>query len=566
MNKIVADILLKSRKRGLTYCLPPGQPIICNPSVKPIEDVDYSDKVLTQGGTFEKVAQKHVRWYEGDMMRITPHKLSIPFELTPNHKVCIGDGLGIDAGLLMKGQEIMYPIIKETKDTTEILLSEYFSEKESPLRGVTGRIIKDIQDNKTDTSKRGWWVGKYDIDSKMAFYIKNKLITPNKIYGWRLEGDSWKLPCDKTTINNRIRVSEDFMRFVGLYVADGSSDHGSISIAMNLMKEEAKADGYAKIIKDVFGVEPKIRRYPKVGLLKLCFSGYPISKALKEMFGHGALNKKVPTWFLMLPKNKQEAFIQGYMDGDGYEGKRGEKIMTTVSPTLAYQVLQMLLRGGIIPCMGLYKNAKSNNKIYRFQISLHSRIGDIRNNALYVPIRSIEKYHYKGPVYNIGVDNDHSYTLMGGSCENCFTAQLLDLLDKRVRKVMDFTAYPIMSPDESVVKAAIFRTGFPRPGNYLKTFYFKTPVIFNLYNHREEIQPLREDSLMDKTAMAMFDEKYEDLDDERQQAVKNETAKIPPIIVWQPTPDTPPTFFDTWEEADAVADEFWTHIAIKKVI
>jgi intein/homing endonuclease len=533
-NKIVADILLKSRKRGLTWCLPPGQLIICNPSVKPIENVDYSDKVLTQGGTFEKVMQKHIRWYEGDMIKITPHKLGIPFELTPNHKVCIGDGLGMDAGLLAEGQEIMYPIVKETKDTPEIRLSEYFSEKKTQLRGVTGKISKDIKDNKIDTSKRGWWKGKYDIDNRMAYYIKSKLTNPNKIYGWRLEGDAWRLPCDKTVVKNTIRTSEDFMKFAGLYVADGSSDHGSISIALNL-KEAAKAESYAKIIKDVFGVEPKIRRYPKVGLLKLCFSAYPISKTLKEMFGHGAINKKVPAWFLTLPREKQKAFIQGYMDGDGYEGNRGEKSLETASPTLHYQVLQMLLRCGIKPNTMRRPNRKSNNKIYRTYWNRTSRTGRITESGYMIPIRKIERYHYKGPVYNIGVENDHSYSLISGSAFNCFTAQLLDLLDKRVRKVMDFTAYPILNTAETICKVSIFRTGYPKAANYLKTFYFKTQIVFDLYNHREEIEQLETET-----------------EDEDMPEMKPEMK-----IVFQESMEAEPMYFNSWAEADKHAEEYW---------
>ena len=118
----------------------------------------------------------------------------------------------------------------------------------------------------------------------------------------------------------------------------------------------------------------------------------------------------------------------------------------------------------------------------------------------------------------------------------CFTAQLLDLLDKRVRKVMDFTAYPVLNPHESVCKTSIFRTGYPRNSNYLRTFYFRTPVIFNLYDHREEIEPLTDKELPQN------------------------------LIVFQENPDTKPIFFPTWEEADAYARKFWKKFDVKKVI
>jgi hypothetical protein len=109
----------------------------------------------------------------------------------------------------------------------------------------------------------------------------------------------------------------------------------------------------------------------------------------------------------------------------------------------------------------------------------------------------------------------------------CFTSQLLELLDKRVRKVMDFTAYPLLNPKESICKVSIFRSGFPNRANYLKTFYFKSGLVFNLYNHREEIELIKTDE------------------------------ENGAVTVFQESPDKQPVFFDTWAEADAFGEKFW---------
>jgi intein/homing endonuclease len=533
INKVVADILLKSRKRGLTYCLPPDELILCNPEIKSISMIDYGDKVLTQSGTFEKVIQLHRRWYDGEMIRITPSKLGIPFELTPNHKVFVDKNIGIPAGSLVEGQEIMYPIVDGVKDIENIKLSECFTEKITPKRGITKSIISDIVNKKIDVSKRGWWKGRYNISSKLAYYIKSRITKGNKTYGWKLTDGKWFLPCDKKYVPDSIIVSEDFMKLAGIYVADGSADigkrKGGISIAFNLKKEKDKAIKYSKIIENIFGIRPIIEEYPKVSLLRLRLSIFPIAVMFKEMFGHGALNKKVPMWFLTLSIDKQKAFIEGYIDGDGHITKKGENVIVTVSPTLHYQVLQMLLRCGVIPSTLKLDNAKSKNKIFRTYWNRTSRLGRIADGSLFIPIRKIERYQYKGLVYNIGVENDHSYSLMSASCFNCFTAQLLDLLDKRVRKVMDFTAYPLLNPLETICKVSIFRSGFPNQANYLKTFYFKTGLVFTLYDHREEIQLIKEN---------------------------DEDA----IIVFQESPESKPKFFDTWEQADKFGEEFWQKI------
>lgn len=63
-----------------------------------------------------------------------------------------------------------------------------------------------------------------------------------------------------------------------------------------------------------------------------------------------------------------------------------------------------------------------------------------------------------------------------------FTAQLLDLLDKRVRKLLDFCTYPILNRQETVCKLVIFRSGYPNEGSYLKTVYYKTPLFFDCFD------------------------------------------------------------------------------------
>jgi hypothetical protein len=41
-----------------------------------------------------------------------------------------------------------------------------------------------------------------------------------------------------------------------------------------------------------------------------------------------------------------------------------------------------------------------------------------------------------------------------------FSAQVIDSVDKRIRKVQDFTAYPLLSRGETDCKVVIFRTGW----------------------------------------------------------------------------------------------------------
>lgn len=63
-----------------------------------------------------------------------------------------------------------------------------------------------------------------------------------------------------------------------------------------------------------------------------------------------------------------------------------------------------------------------------------------------------------------------------------FTAQVIDTIDKRIRKVQDFTCYPMLGRGEKTCKAIIFRTGFAKNANYMKTFYYSTQIPFSTYD------------------------------------------------------------------------------------
>jgi hypothetical protein len=108
-----------------------------------------------------------------------------------------------------------------------------------------------------------------------------------------------------------------------------------------------------------------------------------------------------------------------------------------------------------------------------------------------------------------------------------FTAQMVDQLDKRVRKICDFTAYPVLSGDETKIKVNIFRTGYPKEYNYLKTFWYQTSVVFEMYDTDYVVN-------------------MEEADDHPQ-----------PKIYFQESPDSPLEEFETWEEADKRAEEWW---------
>jgi hypothetical protein len=104
-----------------------------------------------------------------------------------------------------------------------------------------------------------------------------------------------------------------------------------------------------------------------------------------------------------------------------------------------------------------------------------------------------------------------------------YTSQTINQLNLRVRKVQDFTCMPILNADESVCKCVVFK-GCSNM-TYMKTFYFKTGLFKTMYDHTEEVAPLK------------------DLGEA--------------LVVFQESKESDPVFFEKWEDADRFAENYW---------
>lgn len=73
-----------------------------------------------------------------------------------------------------------------------------------------------------------------------------------------------------------------------------------------------------------------------------------------------------------------------------------------------------------------------------------------------------------------------------------FTSQTMNQIPPKVRKVIDYVAYPIMNPSETICKLLIFQGSNPSQSSILKTLYFYTRPIYRMYSSIEEVAPLSE--------------------------------------------------------------------------
>lgn len=151
---------------------------------------------------------------------------------------------------------------------------------------------------------------------------------------------------------------------------------------------------------------------------------------IEHNFGIGAENKYIPNFILNLPVNKLRWFLNGYMDGDGCE-INGVYQATTISKQLAMSlslVVQKVYRVGC--CIYHYKRPdtyviegravkQKDTYMIRFRTNDYKHSWFIESDIIWYPIKEIKNTNRAENVFNIEVEEDHTYTANNIITFNC---------------------------------------------------------------------------------------------------------------------------------------------------
>jgi len=400
--------------KGVSYCatcLPPGEELVANESLRKIEEIGISQKVLTADGSFQDINQIMSRDYDGELIKIKTRFFTEPVILTSDHPVLvtrvnrdyykrtftINKYEWKNAGMLTNEDVLLYPIISKTIDVEKIQLAEILGAE------ANGRNVRNRQE--THTSHR---------------------------------------------ISNEILVNEKFLRLAGYYLSEGGVGRQQVSFYFNKNEKEYISDT-KNLLEGIFSLKAHLKT--ESGVTRVSVFSKLVRDLFHSLFGKGAPNKKIPHWMLFLPQSKQKEIIKGIFRGDGCVRDKDFCIVTT-SRVLAYQLRDILLRFGIIPSIEKREKAKLNKNLgeiggrkIRFNYDkYHIRIGGpslkkmceilevrhpeldkrkrickhawIVNNYLLLPIREFKRETYKGKVYNL-VTNGNTYVAKNFVVHNC---------------------------------------------------------------------------------------------------------------------------------------------------
>lgn len=197
-------------------------------------------------------------------------------------------------------------------------------------------------------TQRGW-VGANELTKEdfLAFPLHRDDQDVDELYGLPLE--------------------EDDLWFYGLYVAEGyMAKSGRQQITLTLGKREHHLADEVVSYCARRGYATRVRETATARQVQVSGGGV-LLHGLRQLFGLGAHTKGIHPALLLLPIPKIEAFLSGYLAGDGFVTARGDSLRcVTVSKRLSVDLRNAFLRCGIIASItkdGLYTSEISGRVI-----------------------------------------------------------------------------------------------------------------------------------------------------------------------------------------------------------
>ena len=440
---------------GWGLCLEPFTKIPTVNGVKNIKDVLVGDMVLGNSGDYHKVLDTTFR--SVDKLINVKTEYGFDVKATIEHPYFVyseSEKKGVFKRLIDIKKGDYLGIVKPIggkKLIKNLDLLEYIDNVGNNLI-----IEEDFLSNKFAYSSKN---KKWSISEISKKYNVSKSVSESAIqnlkYGTIKKSKDVLNLCDKlksdgyvsstpVKINRNLKINDDLLYAIGWYLAEGSCENGTrVEFSLNI-DELHIAEKIKLIIEDSFGFNDCVIRKMKTKC-SLRISNAQIAQFFKKTCGQGSFNKKVPS-FLIGSEKKLMPLVKGYIEGDGHlRFDRNHISFSTTSSSLAFQIQSILNSNGIfIASHRLTKRGVGNSDFYECSITNHyiQKYMDLVNYSFelkrnstrnhksnviendthfFVKIKQISEIYNKTDVYDLCVENTHSFVGNGLVCHNTVT-------------------------------------------------------------------------------------------------------------------------------------------------
>ena len=426
-------------------CQLPDTPIYTTKGTKKIQDVKIGDLVLTHKGRFKPVTKVMFRRYRGQIAQLKTYGYHKNLEFTPNHPFWTGSEDFSEISLV--NDSVRLARVSQLSGKTEIDVrnhcSNYMERSGKVYPQPSSSIINNKQRNEIFTMiDNGESVTSVARKVNLCYsavhnIIKRKNITP-----------------PKTAIPTTVKLDYNFGLVLGYYASEGS-------VGANGKAVEFALDGHVDKTLEYFIDELKSAICSSIGIRPRSVTGstnaervYVNSRLFAEMMKSicpgKCYDKLVDHDTLFSNEDFMKGFIVGIWNGDGHIRKTGNvATLTLANESMILQIKLVLSYFGINSSLGHrlpIKNhkirGKNVNSSEAFSLTIsgvdfrkfikifYSEETSSINGKNYVYcddiscvniIKNKEYIDYDGFVYNLEVEDDHSYSTPVATVHNCFS-------------------------------------------------------------------------------------------------------------------------------------------------
>lgn len=213
--------------------------------------------------------------------------------------------------------------------------------------------------------------------SVVSRWLRDGILPLNVVHSLNLisKVDQFKLSGNSEFIPVEIKFGNDFLMFVGLWLADGCYDKNSIILSVVSEEERALVNRVAA----KFGFTIKWHS-DKISLM---INSKSLKFFMKDILGltGNAFTKRIPKWAFNLSKKQMGCILNGIFTGDGCVSNK-EIMLSLASRGLMYDIQTILLNYGVIFRISQQRELKIKKKDYTYD----GRISSLKSIKLFAEI------------------------------------------------------------------------------------------------------------------------------------------------------------------------------------
>jgi Fe-S cluster assembly protein SufB len=360
-------------------CLPAGEQVCTEAGWVNIESVKPGDFVLNETGQRAKVRAVMVRPYKGDLIEIRPISPHNTFCLTPEHPVLC--------------------------------------------------VRREVVQHKRRARRPHW---KVEVDTHRLLDAQPEYVPAGELQ----EGDFLVFPKTEPA-DETVPFTAEQLRLLGYYLAEGSAYiHRKLNtpvVTFTVGEHETELiQDLTWLIEHLTGKRAQIVHQPKRHAVNITAYSRELMEFCLEHGGKGAATKQLSEAIMRLPAELLRPLLEAYFAGDGnicWKGNSEMHRVNTASETLARQLQMLLARLGIYASIEHRAGGEDTVQGRRIRRqpqyvvvwTNNRRMGEVRDAGRYflVPIKQIRRIPYEGFVFNLDVEEPHSYLVRGFATHNC---------------------------------------------------------------------------------------------------------------------------------------------------